>query len=51
MPLHGQHLLKCEVLSALATAHGMLGEVDFQRRCYNKGLEQCRDVTASSADK
>jgi hypothetical protein len=51
MPLPGQHLLKCEVLAALATAHQVLGEVEFQRRCYTKGLEQCKDVAASQADK
>lgn len=51
MPLPGQHLLKCEVLAGLAAAHQVLGEVDFQRRCYNKGLEQCKDKTANSADK
>lgn len=51
MPLPGQHLLKCEVLAGLAAAHQVLGEVDFQRRCYNKGLEQCKDKTANSADR
>lgn len=47
----GHHLLKCEVLAALAAAHSLLGELDFQRRCLNKGLEVCRDTTASSTDK
>lgn len=51
MPLPGQHLLKCEVLAGLATAHQTLGEVDFQRRCYTKGLDLCKDKAANSADK
>jgi hypothetical protein len=51
MPLPGQHLLKCEVLAGLAAAHQVLGEVEFQRRCYNKGLELCKDKTAVSTDK
>jgi hypothetical protein len=51
MPLPGQHLLKCEVLAGLAAAHQTLSEVDFQRRCYSKGLELCKDKSANSADK
>lgn len=51
MPLPGQHLLKCEVLAALATAHQSLGETDFQRRCYSKGLEVCKDPQAAGADR
>lgn len=41
-PLPGQQLLKCEVLAALGDAHKLLGEADFQRRCYAKGLEVCK---------
>lgn len=51
MPLPGQHLLKCEVLAALATTHQSLGETDFQRRCYSKGLEVCKDPSATGADR
>lgn len=51
MPLPGQHLLKCEVLAGLAAAHQTLSEVDFERRCYSKGLELCKDKSANSADK
>lgn len=51
MPLPGQHLLKCEVLAALAETHQSLGETDFQRRCYSKGLEVCRDPAAPAADR
>lgn len=51
MPLPGQHLLKCEVLAALAATHQSLGETDFQRRCYSKGLEVCKDPAAPAADR
>ncbi len=51
MPLPGQHLLKCEVLAALAATHQSLGETDFQRRCYSKGLEVCKDKAAAGADR
>lgn len=51
MPLPGQHLLKCEVLAALGAAHQLLGELEFQRRCYTKGLEQHKDPSANSADR
>lgn len=51
MPLPGQHLLKCEVLNQLGSAHQLLGESDYQRRCYAKGLEVCKDTTAAAADR
>jgi hypothetical protein len=45
--LPGQPLLKCEVLAQLARAHKYLGEPSFQRQCYLKGLELCKQHNSS----
>ncbi|WIA32226.1 hypothetical protein OEZ86_003074 [Tetradesmus obliquus] len=48
--LPGQPLLKCEVLAQLGRAHKYLGETPFQRQCYLKGLELCKQHISSSSN-
>ncbi len=47
-PLPREQLLKCEVLAQLGRSHKFLGETAFQRQCYLKGLELCKDSNSSS---
>jgi hypothetical protein len=48
--LPGQPLLKCEVLAQLGRAHKYLGETSFQRQCYLKGLELCKQHISSNSN-
>ncbi|GBF89516.1 hypothetical protein Rsub_02088 [Raphidocelis subcapitata] len=47
LPAH--HILKCEVAALLGRAHKCLGEVDYQRGAYERGLDVCQRALSAGA--